>query len=155
MDREMESLKTNKVWKLTTLPPGKKTACSKWVYKVKTGGDGAVERYKARLVAQGYNQRQEADYDETFSPVVRMESFRILVALSTQHSLELHHVDVTTAFLNGVLVEEVFMRHPEEYAKLEEEHLVYKLSKSIYGLKQSPHCWNTALHAHMVRMNFE
>ena len=120
-----------------------------------TGGDGAVERYKARLVAQGFNQRQGADYDETFCPVVRMESFRTLVALSTQHNLELHHVDVTTAFLNGVLEEEVFMRQPEGYTKPEEEHLVCKLSKSIYGLKQSPRCWNTALHAHLVKMNFE
>ena len=86
---------------------------------------------------------------------MRMESFRTLVALSTQHNLELHHVDVTTAFLNGVLEEEVFMRQPEGYTKPEEEHLVCKLSKSIYGLKQSPRCWNTALHAHLVKMNFE
>ena len=155
MDREMESLRTNEVWELTTLPPGKRAVGSKWVYKVKTGRDGAVERYKARLVAQGFNQRQGADYDETFCPVVRMESFRTLVALSTQHNLELHHVDVTTAFLNGVLEEEVFMRQPEGYTKPEEEHLVCKLSKSIYGLKQSPRCWNTALHAHLVKMNFE
>jgi hypothetical protein len=122
MDREIESLKTNEVWELTTLPPGKRAVGSKWVYKVKTGGDGAVERYKARLVAQGFNQRQGADYDETFCPVVRMESFRALVALSTQQNLELHHVDVTTAFLNGVLEEEVFMRQPEGYTKPEEEH---------------------------------
>ena len=155
MDREIESLRTNKVWKLTTLPPGKRAVGSKWVYKVKTGGDGAIERYKARLVAQGFNQRQGADYDETFSPVVRMESLRALVALSTQHNLELHHIDVTTAFLNGVLEEEVFMRQPEGYTKPEEEHLVCKLTKSIYGLKQSPRCWNTALDAHLVKMNFE
>ena len=107
---------------------------------VKTGGDGAIERYKARLVAQGFNQQQGADYDETFSPVVRMESLRALVALSTQHNLELHHIDVTTAFLNGVLEEEVFMRQPKGYVKPEEEHLVCKLTKSIYGLKQSPRC---------------
>ena len=155
MDGEMESLKTNQVWKLTTLPPGKKAVGSKWVYKVKTGGDGAIERYKARLVAQGFNQQQGADYDETFCPVVRMESFRALVALSTQHNLKLHHVDVSTAFLNGVLEEEVYMRQPEGYTNPEEEHLVCKLSKSIYGLKQSPRCWNTALHTHLVKMNFQ
>ena len=114
MDREMKSLRTNEV---TTLPPGKRAVGSKWVYKVKTGGDRAVERYKARLVAQGFNQRQGADYDETFCPVMKIESFRTLVALSTQHNLELHHVDVTTAFLNGVLEEEVFMRQPEGYTK--------------------------------------
>jgi len=124
MDKEMELLKTNKVWKLTTLPLGKRAVGSKWFYKVKTSGDGSVERYKTRLVAQRFSQRQGADYDETFCPVVRMESVRALVALSTQHDLELHHVDVSTAFLNGVLEEEVFMRQPEGYTKPEEEYLV-------------------------------
>lgn len=155
MDSEMESLKAHKVWELTTLPPGKRVVGSKWVYKVKTGEDGSIERYKARLVAQGFNQQQGADYDETFSPVVRMESFRTLVALSTQHNLQLHHVDVNTAYLNGVLEEEVYMRQPEGYTDPEQKHLVCKLSKSIYGLKQSARCWNTALHAHLVKMNFE
>ncbi len=76
---------------------------SKWVYKKKTGEDGGIRRYKARLVAQEFNQQWRLDYDETFSPVVRMESFRTLVAMSTQHDLQMHHVDVTTAFLNGIL----------------------------------------------------
>ena len=116
---------------------------------MKTDGDGVVERYKARLVAQGFNQQQGANYNETFSPVVRMESFRALVALSTQHNLELHHVDMTTAFLNGTLEEEVYMRQPKGYTKPEEEHLVCKLSKS------TPCCWNTALHCHLLKMNFE
>ena len=155
MDKEMKSLKDNQVWELTTLPPGRKAIGSKWVYKVKTGGDGSVERYKARLVAQGFNQHQGADYDETFCPVVRMESLRTLVALSTQHDLELHHIDVTTAFLNGVLEEEVFMKQPKGYIRPEEEHLVCKLDKSIYGLKQSPRCWNAVLDAHLKKMKFK
>ena len=80
---------------------------------------------------------------------------RALVAMSTQHNLEMHHVDVMTAFLNGLLEEEVYMRQPEGYTEPGKEHLMCKLSKSIYGLKQSPHCWNTALHAHLETMNFK
>ena len=146
MNKEMQSLKDNDVWELTTLPSGKKTVGSKWVYKVKTGKEGKIERYKARLVAQGYNQKYGSDYDETFCPVMRQESLRTLVALSTQFGLELHHVDVATAFLNGTLEEEVYMSQPKGYEKEGEEHLVCKLKKSIYGLKQSPR-WHLILNS--------
>ena len=139
MGKEMKSLSDNKVWKLTTLPPGKKAISCKWVYKVKTNSDGSIERYKARLVARGFDQKLRSDYDETFCPVVRLESLRTLIALSTQRGLELHHVDVHTAFLNGILQEEVYMKQPIGYEK-EEEHLVCRLSRSIYGLKQSSRC---------------
>ena len=105
---------------------------------------------KARLVAQGFNQKFGTDYDETFCPVVRMESMRSLVALATQRGLELHHVDVSTAFLNGTLQEEVYMRQPvgHESENPGGEQLVCKLKKSIYGLKQSSRCWNIALDSH-------
>ena len=83
------------------LPPGKKAVGSKWVYKVKTGSEGNVERYKARLVAQGCTQKYGSDYDETFCLFVRQESLRTLVALASQRGLELHHVNVATAFLNA------------------------------------------------------
>ena len=154
METEMKSLKENDVWELVELPKGKKKVGSKWVYKVKTGADGSVERYKARLVAQGYTQKFGTDYDETFSPVVRMESLRALLALSVQFGLQLHQVDVTTAFLNGELEEEVYMQQPKGFSREGEEHLVCKLKKSIYGLKQSPRCWNTALDKQLKEMGF-
>ena len=97
----------NNVWYLVKLPPGRKVVGSKWVFKKKTGSDGAVGRFKARLVAQGYTQKYGTDYDETFCPVVRQESLRVLITLSVQSGLKLHQVDVTTAFLNGTLEEEV------------------------------------------------
>ena len=127
---------------------------SKWVYRVKTGADGSVERYKARLVAQGYTQKFGTGYDETFSPVVRMESLRALLALSVQFGLQLHQVDVTTAFLDGELEEEVYMQQPKGFSREGEEHLVCKLKKSIYGLKKSPRCWNTALDKQLKEMGF-
>ena len=110
--------------------------------------------YKARLVAQGYTQKFGTDYDEMFCPVVRMESLRALIALSVQFGLQLHQVDVTTAFLNGELEEEVYIQQPKGFVRTGEEHLVCKLRKSIYGLKQSPHCWNSALDKQLKEMGF-
>ncbi len=94
MQLEMKSLKDNNVWELVTLPKDKKLVGSKWVYKVKVDGDGCVERFKARLVAQGFTQTKGADYDETFRPVVRMESVRTIISLAVQNYLKIHQLDV-------------------------------------------------------------
>ena len=142
---------TNEVW---DLPKDRKTAGSKWVFKTKKGANGTIERHKARLVAQGYSQRYGQDYDKTFSPVVRFESQRTVVALAVQHGLKLHQMDVTTAFLNGELQEEVYMAQPEGYAVKGKTDLVCRLKKSLYGLKQSPRCWNSALNSHLKNMGF-
>ena len=154
MEKEMESLDGNDVWELVELPEGQNPVGSKWVFKTKTNADGKIERYKARLVAQGFSQKFGSDYDETFCPVVRMESVRTLIAMSVQYGLKLHQVDVTTAFLNGELEEEVYMRQPEGFVAPGREDLVCRLKKSIYGLKQSPRCWNTALDSHLKKMGF-
>ena len=151
----MKSLYDNDAWELVELPEGKKPVTSKWVYKAKKGADGSVERYKARLVAQGYTQKFGTDYDETFCPVARPESLRTLIAATLKSGLELHQVDVTTAFLNGTLQEEVYMKQPEGFIAEGEQHLVCKLTKSIYGLKQSPWCWNLALDTCLKELNFE
>jgi hypothetical protein len=154
MEKEMESLHKNDVWELVDLPKDRKAVGSKWVYKIKTDSDGSVERYKARLVAQGYSQKYGLDYDETFSPVVRFESVRTVVSLAAQQGLKLHQMDVTTAFLNGELEEEVYMKQPEGFEVPGKEHLVCKLRRSIYGLKQSPRCWNATLDGKLKRMGF-
>ena len=154
MEKEMKSLSVNKVWDLVSLPKGKKVIGSKWVFKTKRNVDGNVERYKARLVAQGFSQKYGQDYDETFSPVVRFESLRMIIALSVQHSLKLHQMDVTTAFLNGELNDEVYMKQPEGYVVKGKENLVCKLKKSIYGLKQSPRCWNSVLDQFLKKIGF-
>ena len=124
------------------------------MFKTKRSADGTVERHKARLVVQGYTQQYGQDYDETFSPVVRFESLRTVMALSVQNGLKLHQMDVTTAFLNGELKEEVYMRQPEGYTVKGKENLVCRLEKSIYGLKQSSRCWNSALDTHLKKMGF-
>ena len=145
METEMKSLLSNKVWELVKPPPNRKIIGSKWVFKWKIDANGIVERYKARLVAQGCTQKFGLDYEETFSPVVRFESIRFLLAMGAQHKLQLHQMDVSTAFLHGELTKEVYMQQPEGFIESGKEHLVCHLQQSIYGLKQSPRCWNHTL----------
>ena len=154
METEMTSLRENRVWDLVKLPAGKRTVGSKWVYKVKTGADGSVQRYKVRLVAQGFTQQYGTGFDETFCPVVRQESLRLLMAMSVKHGLSVHQVDVTTALLNGTLEDEVYMQQPKGFECQGKEEFVCKLNKSIYGLKQSPRCWNSTLDAYLKEMQF-
>ena len=137
MKDEMESMNANEVWDLVEIPKGAKTVGCKWVYKTKRDSKGNIERFKARLVAKGFTQREGIDYNETFSPVSSKDSFRIIMALVAHYDLELHQMDVKTAFLNGDLYENVYMAQPESFVVEGKEHLGCKLKKSIYGLKQA------------------
>ena len=112
MAKELESLEANKTWTLVPLPMGRSPISCKWVLKKKLNPDGTVARYKARLVARGFSQVEGLDYSETFSPVLRMASFQLLMALATILDLEVHHLDVQTAFLHGDLPEEIYMSQP-------------------------------------------
>ena len=139
IESELKSLEDNETWELVDLPPNRKPIGTKWVFRVKEDPDGGV-RYKARLVAKGYTQREGIDYGETFAPVLKFQSLRIILAFANYYDLCIHQMDVTTAFLYGVLEEEVYMEQPDGYAKSGQENKVCKLKKSIYGLKQSPRC---------------
>uniref|UniRef100_A0A2N9F6S1 Integrase catalytic domain-containing protein n=1 Tax=Fagus sylvatica TaxID=28930 RepID=A0A2N9F6S1_FAGSY len=112
MQEEMSSMDKNNVWELVDLPPGRKTIGNKWVLKVKRKADGSIDRYKARLVAKGYTQREGIDYEDTFSPVVRFASIRLILSIVAKQDLELFQMDVKTAFLNGELDEEIYMAQP-------------------------------------------
>ena len=147
----MEPLHANKIWDLVELPKDRKAVGSKWVFKLKVGADGWVEQHKAQLVAQGFSQKY---YDKTFSPVVRFESLSTVIALAMQNGLKLHQIDVTTAFLNGELQEEVYVKQPEGFVAKSQEGLVCKLKGSIYGLKQLPRCWNSALDNYLKKISF-
>ena len=151
----MESLYANEVWELVEPPLNRKIVRSKWIFRKKVDTNGAVSRYKACLVAQGCSQRFGLDYEETFSPVVCFESVRSVVSLSVQNKMQLHQMDVTTAFLHGELSEEVYMKQPEGYTEPGKEHLVCRLKRSIYGLKQAPRCWNYALDNCLKEMGFK
>ena len=154
MKSEMNSLKENDVWDLVKLPKGRKVIGCKWIFKTKVDGDGRIERYKARLVAQGYTQKFGIDYDQTFSPVVSFESIRSIIAIAAKNGLKLHQMDIKTAFLNGELNEEIFISQPEGFVAKGFEDYVCKLKRSIYGLKQSARCWNAELDKKLKNMGF-
>ena len=154
MQKEIQSLDENHVLDLVESPKDRQVVGSKWVFRRKVGENGVVERYKARLVAQGYSQKFGQDYEETFSPLFRFESIRMIISLAAQYQLKLHQMDVTTAFLNRELEEEVYMRQPEGFIAEGQEHLVCKLKRSIYGLRQSPRCRNFTLDCKLKEMGF-
>jgi hypothetical protein len=115
MDEEMASITENKTWELASLPRGCKAIGLKWVFKVKRDATGDIVKHKARLVAKGYAQREGVDFEEVFAPVARMETVRLLLALAAHSGWEVHHMDVKSAFLNGVLNEEVYVSQPPGY----------------------------------------
>ncbi|KAM2227380.1 hypothetical protein ACFXTI_014190 [Malus domestica] len=136
MKEELESMSQNKVWTLVDYNPQIKAIGCKWVYKTKRDAHGKIERYKARLVAKGFTHR-EVDYNDTFSPVSSKDSMRIIMALVAHFDLELHQMDMKTAFLNGELQENIYMLQPPGFVEKGKENKVCKLNKSIYRLKQA------------------
>ncbi|KAH9715183.1 hypothetical protein KPL71_020951 [Citrus sinensis] len=141
MQEEIEALHKNKTWELVPLPRGRKVIGNKWVYKIKRDGNDQVERYRARLVVKGYDQKECIDFNEIFSPVVRLTTIRVVLAMCAIFDLHLEQLDVKTAFLHGELEEEIYMLQPEGFAETGKENLVCRLNKSLYGLKQAPRCW--------------
>lgn len=140
MDSELSSLQKNHTWSLVDLPEGRKVIDNKWIFKLKHNSAGDIERFKARLVVRGFTQQHGIDYLETFSPVVKLTSVRLILAIAASHSLKLKQFDVETAFLYGSLDEEIYMRQPKGYEDRTER--VCKLNKSLYGLKQASRIWN-------------
>ncbi|RVX15359.1 Retrovirus-related Pol polyprotein from transposon TNT 1-94 [Vitis vinifera] len=138
---EMAALHSNGTWDLVVLPSGKSTVGCRWVYAVKVGPDGQVDRLKARLVAKGYTQVYGSDYGDTFSPVAKIASVRLLLSMAAMCSWSLYQLDIKNAFLHGDLAEEVYMEQPPGFVAQGESGLVCRLHRSLYGLKQSPRAW--------------
>jgi len=152
MDEEVESLLANQTWTLEPVPPGATIIPVKWIFKVKRGPDGRVERYKARLVAKGFKQVEGIDYNEVYAPVSKHTTLRALLAICAKEDLELEHLDVKTAFLHGELEEVIYMQQPPGYEQ--GSGLVCRLHKSIYGLKQAPRAWHTKLKEKLTESGF-
>jgi hypothetical protein len=153
MSEELQSFQENDAWELEDMPKDGAVVESKWVFKRKIDSKNNVQ-YRARLVAKVFLQRPGIDFDETFSPVVRHSSLRLLFALSVKLNLSITHLDVKTAFLNGYLKERLFMKQPEGFESLDKNR-VLRLKRAIYGLKQSSRAWNERLNKILLELGYK
>lgn len=151
MKKEIEDIESKGTWTRVNLPPGKRAIGCKWVFKIKRDQNGVIHQHKARLVAQGFTQKYGDDYDEVFAPVARAATFRILLSVAGKKNLIVRHFDVKTAFLNGYLSEEIFMKIPK--GELDDGR-VLKLNRSLYGLKQAARVWNETLTRALLTIGF-
>jgi hypothetical protein len=154
MQEELNNFTRNEVWHLVPRP-NQNVVGTKWVFRNKQDKHGVVTRNKARLVAKGYSQVEGLDFGETYAPVARLESIRILLAYATYHGFKLYQMDVKSAFLNGPIKEEVYVEQPPGFEDSEYPNHVYKLSKALYGLKQAPRAWYECLRDFLITDGFK
>lgn len=155
MEEEIVMIEKNHTWELVDLPNDKDVIGLKWVYKTKFNEEGGIQKLKARLVAKGYSQQPGIDFNETFAPVVRMETIRIVLAIAAQLELQVYQLDVKSAFLNGKLEEEVYVEQPQGFEIKGKEEKVYRLKKALYGLKQAPRAWNSRINHYFQENGFQ
>jgi hypothetical protein len=150
----MDAVEKNRTWELANLPSGNRAITLKWVFKLKRDEAGAIIKHKAHFMACGFMQWEGIDFDDTFAPVTRMESVRLLFALTAQERWRVHHIDVKSSFLNDDLKEEVYVHQPSEFAIPGKEGKVLHLRKTLYGLRQTPRAWNAKLDSTLKGMDF-
>lgn len=156
MNEEYKSLIENNTWEIVPRPQHRATIDGRWVFWTKRNIDGSVKRHKARFVARGFSQTPGSDYDETFSPVVSHSALRLIMALAVRYQLQIHQMDVKTAFLNGKIDAEIYMEQPEGYdTEFPRKKFVCKLKKALYGLKQAGRLWNQTLHKYLIEQDYQ
>ena len=151
---EYRSIMKNNVWEVVPRPEEKSMVSSKWIYKIKHAADGNIEKYKARFVARGFSQKEGIDYEETFAPVARYTSIRMIISLASILGWKLHQMDVKTAFLNGKIEQEVYVEQPKGFIIHNKESHVCKLNKALYGLKQAPRVWYERIDNYLKKLGF-
>uniref|UniRef100_A0A2N9IXX5 CCHC-type domain-containing protein n=1 Tax=Fagus sylvatica TaxID=28930 RepID=A0A2N9IXX5_FAGSY len=154
MTSEFQALQRQNTWTLVPSSSTQNLVGCRWVYKLKRNSDGSIARYKARLVAKGYHQQQGMDYDETFSPVVKPATVRLILSIAAQQNWSLKQLDVSNAFLHGLLKENVYMQQPPGFIDPQYPKHVCQLQKALYGLKQAPRAWFERFTSHLLTMGF-
>jgi transposase InsO family protein len=154
MREEYQSIIKNEVWEIVPRPKSKDVVSSKWLFKIKHVVDGSIEKYKARFVACGFSQEEGIDYEETFALVARYTSIRTIIALAAKMKWKLHQMDVKTAFLNGVIEEEVYIEKPQGFEVENRKSHVCNLKKALYGLKQAHRAWYGRIDSFLTSLGF-
>ena len=154
MTEEFNALVRNGTWVLVPRTRNQNIVGCKWVFRTKRLSDGSVDRYKARLVAKGFHQRPGVDYTETFSPVIKPTTIRLVLSLATSRGWPLRQVDVNNAFLQGRLYDEVYMIQPPGFVDSTKPDHVCRLHKALYGLKQAPRAWYHELKQFLIQLGF-
>jgi hypothetical protein len=152
MQEEYNSLLENHTWDPVPLYFGRKLVRCRWVYKTKSASDGKINRYKSRIVTKGFQQVYGIDYDETFTPVAKMDCIRMTLSIVVAKGWEFHHMDVKNSFLHDDLSEEIYMEQPQGF--MQDSYLVCRLKKSLYGLKQAPRAWYAKMDSYLLSQNF-
>jgi hypothetical protein len=154
MTKEYQSIIKNDVWEIVPRPNSKDVVSSRWLFKIKHAADGSIEKYKARFVARGFSQKEGIDYEETFTPIARYTSIITIIALAAKMKWKLHQMDIKTAFLNGVIEEEVYIEQPQGFEVEDRKSHLYKLKKALYGLKQAPRAWYGRIDNFLTSLGF-
>lgn len=155
MEDGYRALLKNETWELVKPNNNMKIVENKWIYKLKYNPDGSIARYRARLVAKGYHQTARIDYTETFSPVAKSATIKVVLSLAVNQRWDVKQVDVNNTFLKGELNEEVYMEQPEGFVNSEHPSPVCKLRKALYGLKQAPRVWYEKLRCSLMQWGFK
>ena len=154
MKEELLAINKNGTWEHTPRPKDNNVIGVKWVYRTKLNPDGSIHKHKARLVVKGYSQMAGIDYGDTFAPVARHETIRLIVALSAQCGWKIFHLDVKSAFLNGIMEEKIYVEQPADFIVAGHEDNVSRLHKALYGLKQAPRAWYNRIDSHFLQNDF-
>ena len=154
MKEEIKIIEKNNTLELADYPKDKDIIGVKWVFKTKLNPDGTIHKHKARLVAKGYSQQPRVDYNETFAPVARLDTIRTLIALAAQKGWSIYQLDFKSAFLNGVLEEEIYIEQPPGFVVKGQEAKVLRLKKALYGLKQAPRAWYNIIDQYFTNQGF-
>jgi len=154
MEEELSIIQKNNTWTLVDRSEGRKVIRVKWIYRTKLNADNSINKHKARLVVKGYAQIFGVDYSDTFTLVARLDTIILLLAISAQKGWKVFQLDVKSAFLNGVLQEEIYVEQPDGFVIQGAKDKVYLLQKALYGLKQAPKAWYSRIDEHLLNLGF-
>ena len=154
MQEELGMIEKNGTWQLVERPRNRKVICVKWIFKKKLNPNRTICKHKARVVVKGYARQYGVDYQETFAPIVRYDTIKLILAFAYHSSWQIHQLHFKSTFLNGLLAEEIYLEKPDGFSTPKKKNQVYLLTKALYGLKQASRTWYERMDNHLIQLGF-